>query len=254
MNDQFNDQYEDNDALSSEKRYGGFGGRNRGRYERVAPGEDAGGIPVTKYNLILGGTLLWGFLANALICFFTRNMALIDYAVPILIGYIVLALVGVLMTRSRSATVSFVGYNLVVIPLGFVLSLFISEFEPLMVATVFFETAAVTLTMMLLSLIFPRLFLSMGRALGMTLLIVIVVELVISVVMYATGAFNDNVFLLIDGIIVVVFSLYIGYDWAVAQQRHRSVDAAVDSACALYLDVINLFIRLLSIMGRRSRK
>lgn len=245
-----NDQYNENDSLSSEKQYG-FGSR---KYTRVAPGEDAGGIPVKKYNAVLGGVLLWGFLANALICFFTRSISLIDYAGPILIAYIVFALVGVLMTRSRSAVVSFIGYNLVVIPLGFVLSLYISEFEPLLVATVFLETAAVTLTMMLLSLIFPRLFLSLGRALGITLLIVIVVELVISVIMYATGAFNENVFLVIDGIIVVIFSLYIGYDWAMAQRRYRTVDAAVDSACALYLDVVNLFIRLLAIAGRRGRK
>ena len=245
-----NQNYDDNDSLSSEKKYGAFGG---GRV-READGGDAGGIPVTKYNLILGGVLFWGFLANALICFFTRNVALYEYALPILIGYLVLALVGVLMTRSHSATVSFIGYNLVVVPLGFVLSLYISEFEPLLVLSVFAMTAAVTLTMMLLSLVFPRLFLSMGRALGITLLVVIVLELIFTFVAIATGAFSDSLYLVIDWIVVVVFSLYVGYDWAIAQRRYRTVDAAVDSACALYLDIINLFIRLLSIMGRRSRK
>ncbi len=245
-------EFDENESLSSEERYGGFGGSRRGRVD-VDDG-DAGGISVSKYNLILGGVLLWGFLANALICFFTRNISLIEYVIPIAVGYFVFVLIGVLMTRSHSATVSFIGYNFVVIPLGFFLALFVSEFEPLLVATAFLETAAVTLTMMLLSLIFPRLFLSMGRALGITLLIVILVELIASVIMIATASFNDNFFLLIDAIVVVVFSLYIGYDWAVAQRRYRTVDAAVDMACALYLDIINLFIRLLSILGRRSRK
>ena len=243
--------FDENESLSSERQYG-FG-KGKSRLGAVADG-DAGGISVTRYNLILGGVLLWGFLANALICFFTRGIDLLDYAPHILIGYLVLALIGVLLTRSHSAVVSFIGYNLVVIPLGFVLSLYISGFEPLLVTTVFLETAAVTLTMMMLSLVFPNLFLSLGRALGITLLIVIVVELIASLVMIATGAFNDGFFLVIDGIVVVVFSLYIGYDWAIAQRRQRSVDAAVDSACALYLDIINLFIRLLSIAGRRSRK
>ena len=55
-------------------------------------------------------------------------------------------------------------------------------------------------------------------------------------------------------IVVVAFCGYIGYDWAIAQRRRRTVDAAVDSACALYLDIINVFIRLLAIAGRRSRK
>ncbi len=245
-------EFDENESLSSEERYGGFGGSRRGRVD-VDDG-DAGGISVSKYNLILGGVLLWGFLANALICFFTRNISLIEYVIPIAVGYFVFVLIGVLMTRSHSATVSFIGYNFVVIPLGFFLALFVSEFEPLLVATAFLETAAVTLTMMLLSLIFPRLFLSMGRALGITLLIVIVVELIVSLVMMATGAFNDDFFLVIDGIVVLVFCGYIGYDWVIAQRRHRSVDAAVDSACSLYLDIINLFIRLLAILGRRSRK
>ncbi|MBO6019855.1 MAG: US12 family protein [Clostridia bacterium] len=244
-----NNQYDENESLSSEKKYGAFGG---GRV-READG-DAGGISVVKYNLILGGVLFWGFLANALICFFTRNVALYEYALPILIGYLVFALVGVLMTRSRSAVVSFIGYNLVVLPLGFMLSLFLVGYEPYLITSVFLMTAAVTLTMMLLSLVFPRLFLSMGRALGITLLIVIVFQLIFTFVALATGVFNDSLFLLIDWVVVVVFSLYIGYDWAIAQKRYRTVDAAVDSACALYLDIINLFIRLLSIMGRRSRK
>ena len=244
-----NNQYDENESLSSEKRYGAFGG---GRV-READG-DAGGISVVKYNLILGGVLFWGFLANALICFFTRSVIAEWNPIPILVGYLVFALVGVLMTRSRSAVVSFIGYNLVVLPLGFMLSLFLVGYEPYLITSVFLMTAAVTLTMMLLSLVFPRLFLSMGRALGITLLIVIVFQLIFTFVAFATGVFNDSLFLLIDWVVVVVFSLYIGYDWAIAQKRYRTVDAAVDSACALYLDIINLFIRLLSIMGRRSRK
>lgn len=244
-----NNQYDENESLSSEKRYGAFGG---GRV-READG-DAGGISVVKYNLILGGVLFWGFLANALICFFTRSVIAEWNPIPIFVGYLVFALVGVLMTRSRSAVVSFIGYNLVVLPLGFMLSLFLVGYEPYLITSVFLMTAAVTLTMMLLSLVFPRLFLSMGRALGITLLIVIVFQLIFTFVALATGVFNDSLFLLIDWVVVVVFSLYIGYDWAIAQKRYRTVDAAVDSACALYLDIINLFIRLLSIMGRRSRK
>ena len=244
-----NDRFDENDSLSSERQYG-FG---RGKSRAYADG-DAGGIPVAKYNLILGGVLFWGFLANALICLITRPYIADWNPLPILIGYLVFALVGVLMTRSHSALVSFIGYNLVVLPLGFVLSMYLIEFEPLLVMSVFFETAAVTLTMMLLSIVFPRLFLSLGRALGISLLIVIFVEIIFFIIAIATGSFNEQVSLFIDGIVVVIFSLYIGYDWAVAQKRHRTVDAAVDSACALYLDIINLFIRLLAIAGRRSRR
>ena len=162
-------------------------------------------------------------------------------------------IVGVLLTRSKSWVVSFIGYNLLVIPLGFVISLYVSGYDPLLLATVFFETAAVTLLMMLLSMIFPRLFLSIGRALLISLLIVIVVELIATVIFVATGSGRESFFFL-DWIVVLIFCGYVGYDWAIAQRRQRTVDAAVDSACALYLDIINVFIRLLSIASRRNRR
>ncbi|MBQ4111892.1 MAG: Bax inhibitor-1 family protein, partial [Clostridia bacterium] len=47
---------------------------------------------------------------------------------------------------------------------------------------------------------------------------------------------------------VVIFSLYIGYDWHVAQSYSKTVDNAIDSAIDLYLDLINLFIRILDLL------
>ena len=47
----------------------------------------------------------------------------------------------------------------------------------------------------------------------------------------------------------VIFSLYIGYDYWKAQQYPKTVDNAVDSALDIYLDIINLFMRILSILG-----
>ncbi len=55
-----------------------------------------------------------------------------------------------------------------------------------------------------------------------------------------------------DWIAAGLFSLYIGYDIYRSQQFPMTVDNAVDSALDIYLDIANLFIRLLSIMGRRK--
>ena len=57
-----------------------------------------------------------------------------------------------------------------------------------------------------------------------------------------------------DWIAAGLFSLYIGYDVWRSQQFPKTVDNAVDSALDIYLDIANLFIRILSIMGRRNRK
>jgi FtsH-binding integral membrane protein len=56
----------------------------------------------------------------------------------------------------------------------------------------------------------------------------------------------------IDWVVVGIFCGYIGYDWARANAIPKTLDNAVDSAAAIYIDIINLFIRILSIMGRRD--
>ena len=59
--------------------------------------------------------------------------------------------------------------------------------------------------------------------------------------------YTGNVF---NWIFVIIFSLYIGYDWHKAQMYPKTLDNAVDSALDLYLDIINLFIRLLNLIKR----
>ncbi|EPZ8570104.1 Bax inhibitor-1 family protein, partial [Pseudomonas aeruginosa] len=42
-----------------------------------------------------------------------------------------------------------------------------------------------------------------------------------------------------------------GVDWGRANQIERTVDNAVDSAASLYLDIINLFVRVLEIISKK---
>ena len=55
-----------------------------------------------------------------------------------------------------------------------------------------------------------------------------------------------------DWIAAGIFSLYISYDIHRSQQFAKAVDNAVDSALDIYLDLANLFIRLLSILARKD--
>ena len=55
---------------------------------------------------------------------------------------------------------------------------------------------------------------------------------------------------LYDTLIVTIFSLYIGYDWSRACSYEPTLDNAIDSACDLYLDIINVFLALLRILNR----
>ena len=55
-----------------------------------------------------------------------------------------------------------------------------------------------------------------------------------------------------DWIVALIFCGYIGLDWVRAQSIPKNANNAIDSVVALYLDIINLFVRLLSIMSGKD--
>ena len=197
-----------------------------------------------SFNLILGGTLLWGFVMNVLFCiFFSRAAVQLPYG-AVLIVYIVLALAGILINMGSDKPIwSFVGYNLVVLPLGIVLSVLLEGADPDGVRETFQITAAVTAGMLLLSNWKPDFFSRIGPCLLGALALTLIAEL-------ALFLFNRS-FELTNVLVALIFCGYIGYDWARAQQRPKTADNAIDSACALYLDIVNLLLRVLASRSRR---
>lgn len=200
-----------------------------------------------RFNLILGGTLLWGFLLNVVFCLlFTDAVTRIDYSV-LLIGYVVLAFGGIMINKfSDKPLWSFVGYNMVVLPLGLVLSALIAEEGSAAVRETFQITAAVAAGMLLLSNWKPDFFSRLGPCLLGALLIAVAAELL--------TYFLGGGLVLTNALVALIFCGYIGYDWARAQQRPKTADNAIDSACALYLDIINLLLRVLASRSRSRRR
>ena len=131
------------------------------------------------------------------------------------------------------------------LPFGLIVNMVVSNYNPDVVANAIQVTGFVTMAMMVLGSLYPKFFQKIQSALGISLIIVIVVELIMSLV------FHKNLEI-IDWIVVIIFCGYIGYDWGRANRVPKTVDNAIDCAAALYMDIINLFIRLLRIMGRRD--
>ncbi|MFK4132451.1 Bax inhibitor-1 family protein [Pseudomonas luteola] len=200
-------------------------------------------ISSSMYNLVLGGVLAWGFALNYLMIQMIPAASL-NAINPILflIGYFVCALVGTLMVSgSQNPVVSFIGYNLIVIPIGCVLIVILPGYSQAIIAQAIQTTAILTVTMMALGTVFPKFFMGLGRALFWSLLACIVIELIQMLVFKVKMGF-------MDWIVAFIFCLYIGFDWARANSIPKTVDNAIDSAAALYLDIINLFVRLLQII------
>ncbi|WP_428033686.1 Bax inhibitor-1 family protein [Amphritea sp.] len=203
-------------------------------------------ISATAYNLTIGLTLCWGFAINWLM---VNNIdpVTISKINPIIffIGYFASCLFGIyLFKNSSNPLVSFIGYNFVVVPFGLIINVVVSRYDSAIVSEAIRLTGLVTIGMMCLGSLFPAFFKKIVGALTIALLLVIVVELVEA---FIFGIHHG----IIDWIVVLIFCGYIGYDWGRANQIPKTMDNAIDSAAALYMDIINLFLRILRILGRK---
>lgn len=193
------------------------------------------------YNLLLGACVLYGFVVNALIVWGCGDLFARINIWAFVVVYLVCCIVGVLITRSPDPVMSFIGYNFVVLPIGALTSVCLPGYgvDNILVAIV--VTGVVALAMMVLASIYPRVFARLGGALFGSLILAVVAELAALLMGYPADIFN--------WLFVVIYSLYLGYDWYRAQSYPKTVDNAVDSALDIYLDIILLFMKLLRILG-----
>ena len=199
-------------------------------------------ISERTYNSLIGMILLYGFAVN----YWIVNTFPADLIPlwPLIIGYFVIALSGFYIAdNSDDATISFVGYNMIVVPVGFVLNVILEGANPDIVMNAILATGMVTAIMMVLGTLYPGFFRRIEGALFWSLLAAIVVELFLIFILGQDLA-------IMDMIIILIFSGYIGYDWGRAQSIAKTPDNAVDSSAALYMDIINIFVRFVSLMSR----
>ncbi|MCR5054814.1 MAG: Bax inhibitor-1 family protein [Lachnospiraceae bacterium] len=214
--------------------------------EVIAEGE----VTRKTFNLVLGGAIMYGIVVNILMCMFCAPLAFSINPFILLIGYIACSFAGItIANKSDKPAVSFLGYNLLVVPLGLVLTIMVTAYggvtSPVVLHT-FVMTMEITAIMVIGSVVFPAVFEKMGGFLFIALigiLIASVIEIII----------RQN-FTWLSFIAALVFSLYIGYDIRKAQKMRPTVDNAIDCALSVYLDIINLFMRLLSISGSKGKK
>ena len=207
-------------------------------------------ISKTAYNGVIGFMLLWGLLINYLLCAKVgsfRNVFPNMSPIAFLIGYVVVAIVGVLMTsKSKSPVVGFIGYNLVVIPFGLVISTMVESYikggQVNVVTQAFLYTLLIAAAMLATAIVFPKAFEKIGPALGIALIGMILCE-IIMLLFHVRQSW-------ISWLSAGLFTLYLGYDIYRSQQYPKTVKNAIASALDIYMDLANIFIRLLEILGK----
>lgn len=197
-------------------------------------------VSAGAYNFLIGCFLIYGFLINIIECSVLSTIHLPK--LPAFLGlllYIFCALIGSFFVREKAGTLSlFIGYHFFVVPVGVSVWLATNGRYIGDIIESAGLTTAVTSMMLLASSMFPKFFSGLGRFLLVSLFSFVICELV-SVFVFA---YYSNIFHLIA---VLLFSLYIGYDWYVGSVRRKCVANALRTALALYLDVINIFLALL---------
>lgn len=201
------------------------------------------------YNLIMGLVVFYGLVVNYILCAtIGPKIAFSMNPIVFIIGYFVLAIAGtVIANRSNSPVISFLGYNMVVLPVGVLISTSVYYYGGVNSAVVtgaFYYTMLITGIMILASLLFPQFFSKLGGILGIALFGIVISGLIMSLFGFYSNTYSY--------IVAIIFALYIGYDFWRSQQFPKTADNAVDCALDIYLDIINLFIRILSIMGRNN--
>jgi len=207
------------------------------------------GTKVTErsYNLTIGLTLLWGVLINVVMSvFFTYQILSLNYLLVLALYFVGTIGCSILVHKSDSPAVSFAGFTGMAVSMGLLLTFYVTAFTAHSVSYAFIATALVTVIMVILSMLYPEFFRNLGRTLFISLLGCIVIQLV--------GAFLLRLPLtIIDYAVALIFCGYIGLDWCRAQQYPKTLDNAIDCAADIYLDVVNLFIRILAITGKRRK-
>lgn len=203
-----------------------------------------------SYNAIFGIVALYGLILNYLLCAYGLEFAMSINPVILIISYLVLGFLGIILSIvSKKAIVSFIGYNLLVVPSGLILSLVLQEYggiDTIIVKQAFLYTSIIIGVMITLGVLYPKFFEKIGRILFIALLGLLITRIIMF-------AFNiDNV--MISWIAAIIYSLYIGYDIYKSQKFEKTADNAVDCAVDIYLDIIGLFLHILEILGKANNK
>ncbi len=199
------------------------------------------------YYLTIACVLLFGFGVNALMVgVFADKIANVN-PLAFIISYCIMVPAGIIINVfSRRAWLSFIGYCMVVLPLGMFLALLLPLYAVKYVFAAFVATFCITGAMVIFAAFFPSVFYSYFKLISICVLVGMLANLILA--LCGRVAYSDW----LSWLITALFAAYIGLDVCYARNRPKTLDSAIDSACGLYVDIIYVFLRLLAIIARNK--
>ena len=209
-------------------------------------------LSLRGYSLALTGFVLAGFLVMGGCASLFASPA---FLLGVMDHYLSIAVLGLLASptdivmlgsgrRDQAMRLSLSGYSVFVLSFGFTTSTILLSYTATTISTAFLATAGIVVVFACLGVAVPRVFEKIQGVLTGALLALIVVQ----VVMLFLGVSQTW----IDFVVIVVFCGFIGYDFHKAMYDEPTLVNAVYNASELFLDIINVFVRVLSILGNRD--
>lgn len=170
----------------------------------------------------------------------------------LVLGVLVVGIAGTMIAlRSTNWIVSLFGFALLAGPFGALMGPTVNLYTDASVLRIVYVTGGLVTGLGIIGFVYPKSLESWGAWLFGGLLILLIGQFGLLFAAMA-GVDIGTALTVWDWIGVGLFSAYVIYDVNQAQRVPATVDNAVDCALALYLDVINLFLRLLRLLGEKK--
>lgn len=197
---------------------------------------------VTVSFLIMWGTYL--FTAGGGLYTMFGGMGMLVSLIVALVGTIAGLVIMSKGKKDQNVALSLVGYGLFSLTFGFTIALALMYYDVGTIAYAFGITACLSGIFLVLGVMFPDFFASIGRLLGLSLIAVILIELVAVIFFHA----DQTIF---DYIVILIFCGFIGYDSYQLAMDEPTVPNAIWHASDIYVDIANILLRVLDLLDRR---
>lgn len=215
-------------------------------YDRAIVQDKSFELSDRAYNLTIGLLLAYGFFVNWLLsAYFAPMVANLFYrgsGLLFVLAYFGLTFAGSALLRFENFAIGLFGYTLILLPVGVTVSAILAQYDIALIDEAFLYTGIIVLCMLLAATFRPEWFEHMGSALAVALGITLVFG-IFTIFIRGLGTIYDYA-------IILIMALYVGYDWARANSVQKTRSNALIAAASLYLDIMNILLRVLRILAR----
>lgn len=192
----------------------------------------------SKFYTLIGGLLLFQLFATYVtITTFAPTKLNLWELIALCVGSLVVVYFA---GKTQDPLMKFTWSTLLAVIFGLIITPALAQYTTYVIEKALLLTLGITAVMCVVGIIFKNFFNSIGNILFYSLISLIFIR----ILQMFIPALDLSI---IDYIAAGIFSLYIGYDISQASRVSKTITNALDVTLNLYLDIINLFINLLSI-------